>query len=106
MNNSLLGKNLKCILVEMSEEYVDIIKDRCGLQERDIIKLPYEEYDWNNVYEEIMKDNAEDNIIDRLKNLEKKEVTKDMKNGFIKIFENEEEYLVSLNIFLIKIKPY
>ena len=30
------------------------------------------EYDWNNVYEEIMKDNAEDNIIDRLKNLEKR----------------------------------
>jgi len=104
MNNSLLGKNLKCILVEMSEEYVDIIKDRCGLQERDIIKLPYEEYDWNNVYEEIMKDNAEDNIIDRLKNLEKKEVTKDMKNGFIKIFENEEEYFSLLKHFFDKNK--
>src|SRR5690606_29956882 len=104
MNNSLLGKNLKCILVEMSEEYVDIIKDRCGLQERDIIKLPYEEYDWNNVYEEIMKDNAEDNIIDRLKNLEKKEVTKGMKNGFIKIFENEEDYLKLLKHFFDKNK--
>lgn len=104
MNNSLFSKDLKCILVEMSEEYVEIIKDRCGLQERDIIKFPYEEYDWNNVYEEIMKDNTEDNIIDRLKNLGKKEVTKDMKNGFIKIFENEEEYFSLLKHFFDKNK--
>lgn len=102
MNNSLFSKNLKCILVEMNEDYIEIIKDRCNLKESDVVKIPYKDYSWSNVYEDIINDNINNNIIDTLQSLQKAEFTEDMRNGFIKIFENEDDYLGFLRHFFNK----
>lgn len=102
MNNSLFSKHLDCILVEMNKAYINIIKDRCGLKEYDVIELPYKDFDWNSIYEEITKPTINDDVLGSLQNLMKFEITEDMKNGFVRIFDNKTDYLKFLRHFFDK----
>lgn len=85
-------KKSNAVMIECNEEYVKIIKERCKLNgEVDIQKFDFIPYYSKNLKTEIVENKLfEPHAI--------YEIKKD-KNGFVKIFDNQNDYYLALNQF-------
>lgn len=93
------NKNLNAIMIENNKDYIEIIKERCGLNGNiSIFEYDFIPYDYNKelnfTINSLNLNINNDNYFNYLKN------DLNLKNGFVKIFENKEDYYNILNLFL------
>lgn len=85
-------RNCNAVMIECNEEYIKIIKDRCRLNGNfEIQKFNFISYYTRNYKTEIFENklfNSDENLF-----------SKNEKNGFIKIFENKNDYYYALSHF-------
>ena len=92
MNDALLDdKNLSAIMIEHNTKYVEIIKERCFLSDKDIIQYNSINYDFD------ILENKEFHNKANIQMLNDDEYNK---NGFLKIFDNKKEYYDFLSLLV------
>lgn len=91
MNCSFESKNLSAIMIEHSREYVEIMKKRCSLSDKDVITGKFIPYSHRIVRDGVL-------CFDNKEELSSSEKTK--KNGLLNICSSEEEYYARLSSLL------
>ncbi|MCC7429685.1 site-specific DNA-methyltransferase, partial [bacterium] len=88
VKENFFTENFSAVLVESNPDYVEIIKKRCSLTDKNVWKLPFLPYYFENVSEKINPEN--------IKNIEN---FKFAPNGFVKIVENKKDFCDLLALF-------
>jgi len=90
LNSKLWGKNFSCVMIERSEEYVQIIRDRCNIGGKDIVSVPFIQFQVTEIKEE---------KIDIKKIVESPIEILD-KRGIVKIVNDKKDYYALLGSLL------
>ncbi len=90
LNESLYSKNLSAIMIESNQKYINIIKSRCSISDKNITKYDHINYHNSTIIEENIdiENYPYDNLIESIN-----------KTGFLKINNKKEKFYKLLSLY-------